>query len=338
MTQPHPAPPSPTPLLPSPLNPKVFYKLDNLQPPQSFKLRGIFHLVSTSLFRNPSLRTLVSSSGGNAGLATAYVAQLFNLQCIVFVPTTTGEAVVKMLEKRGAEVRKVGGVWDVTHTHALAHLKELNEEQEKGLMVHPFDHELLWEGHASIVSEIYSQIPAGLKVGALICAVGGGGLLAGVLHGLLTTTQNTSSKPKVLALETAGAASFNAALTRNNGKPVKIEKITSVAKSLGALQVCEGVLRLRESYGEDLVKSVVVSDEQALKGVVKFFDETRSVGLEGYCVEPACGAGLAVVYEDSLLKDVLSDLKEDEVVVVVVCGGAASNVELVEGWRREVGL
>ena len=45
------------------------------------------------------------------------------------------------------------------------------------------DDPLVWEGHASIVAEVASQLPAGVRPDAIICAVGGGGLLGGVLLG-----------------------------------------------------------------------------------------------------------------------------------------------------------
>mgnify|MGYP006284802057 CR=1 FL=1 len=47
--------------------PSVWLKLEALQPPGSFKIRGIGHACETYLARGA--QRFVSSSGGNAGLA-----------------------------------------------------------------------------------------------------------------------------------------------------------------------------------------------------------------------------------------------------------------------------
>ena len=47
--------------------------------------------------------------------------------------------------------------------------------------VSPFDHELLWEGHSTLIDELAS---ANCKPDAIVLSVGGGGLLCGVYQGL----------------------------------------------------------------------------------------------------------------------------------------------------------
>lgn len=44
------------------------------------------------------------------------------------------------------------------------------------------DDETLWEGHASMIGEISSDLK-GIKPDAIFCSVGGGGLLAGIIVG-----------------------------------------------------------------------------------------------------------------------------------------------------------
>ncbi len=52
--------------------------------------------------------------------------------------------------------------------------------------IHPFQGEALIQGHSSLISEIQHQLQsAGIpKPDALVCSVGGGGLLAGILQGM----------------------------------------------------------------------------------------------------------------------------------------------------------
>ena len=51
-------------------------------------------------------------------------------------------------------------------------------------MVPAYDHDLIWDGHASMVHEIQRQLPEGVKPAAIFCSVGGGGLAMGVMTGL----------------------------------------------------------------------------------------------------------------------------------------------------------
>ena len=51
------------------------------------------------------------------------------------------------------------------------------------LYVPPFDDPLIWDGHSSIIEELYHQMPS-VVPDAVVLSVGGGGLLAGVKLGL----------------------------------------------------------------------------------------------------------------------------------------------------------
>ena len=98
--------------------------------------------------------TLVSSSGGNAGLATAHAARALGIACTVVLPTTTPDAVRRKLEDEyGAEVIVEGAVWDEANERA----KALAAEYKRPL-VHPFEGETTWKGHASLVEEVDAQL------------------------------------------------------------------------------------------------------------------------------------------------------------------------------------
>lgn len=126
-------------------------------------------------------------------------------------------------------------------------------------------------------------VAEGIKPGAIVLSVGGGGLLCGVQRGL---ERHGWQDVRIIAVETEGAASFAAA--QKAGKPVRLEAITSIATSLGALAVTHGTLTTKDSV---VTESMVVSDKEAVRAMRKFADEERVL------VEPACGAALAGVYE-----------------------------------------
>jgi L-serine/L-threonine ammonia-lyase len=54
---------------------------------------------------------LVTSSGGNAGLACAHAAKAYGMACTVYVPTSVKKIVVGRLEGMGARVVVGGADW-----------------------------------------------------------------------------------------------------------------------------------------------------------------------------------------------------------------------------------
>lgn len=71
-----------------------------------------------------------------------------------------------------------------------------------------------------------------------MASVGGGGLLCGIYQGL---ERHGWSDVTVIATETEGAASFYEAFRA--GKLVRLDKIDTLATSLGALEVTEAALQ-----------------------------------------------------------------------------------------------
>lgn len=154
----------------------------------------------------------------------------------VFVPSTTKQLMIEKLKARGADVIVAGPNWN--SADLVAREEASKTAADGGLYVPPFNHPLIWEGNSSIMHELVSDGLTG--VDCVVVAVGGGGLLCGVQKGIhdLGWTSTTS----VIAVETAGAASFAAA--KNAGRPVKLEKIDTVATSLGALEVVPETLQV----------------------------------------------------------------------------------------------
>ncbi|KAM4827001.1 serine dehydratase-like [Thomomys bottae] len=278
----------------------VFLKCENVQPTGSFKIRGIGHLCQE--MAKKGCQHLVCSSGGNAGIAAAYAAEKLGIPATVVLPATSTPQVVQRLRGLGAEVQLVGRVWD----EANARAQEL-AKKDGWVYVSPFDHPLIWEGHASLVLELKAALKT--PPGAVVLAVGGGGLLVGVAAGLQAVGWQ---HVPIIAMETRGTHSLHAALEA--GRLVTLPDISSVAKSLGAKTV---VARALECAQELKVLSEVVEDTEAVSAVQRFLDDERML------VEPACGAALAAVYSGLLAKlqaqGRLSPLLTS--VVVIVCGG-----------------
>ncbi len=281
---------------------RVWLKMEALQPTGSFKLRGVGHACEVLAARGA--RRLLSSSGGNAGLAVAYAGRRLGLPVTVVVPETTLDRPKALIGRQGAEVVVSGRSW----TEANEHLSSLRQPTDA--VVHPFDDPLLWDGHASMIDEVAAQGP---KPDAVVLAVGGGGLMCGVLQGL--AAHGWHDVP-VVAVETEGAASLAAAVAA--GRPVPLAAITSIATSLGARQVSD---RAYAWTREHPVHSVVVTDAEAVRACLDFADDHRVI------VEPACGAALAVAVQRPL-----PVLREAEDLLVVVCGGVGATHAQLVSW------
>jgi L-serine/L-threonine ammonia-lyase len=281
----------------------VWLKMDAMQPPGSFKIRGI-GLACQEYIRNGAKR-LISSSGGNAGIAVAYAGRYLSVPVAVVVPETTTERAKTLIRQEGAEVVVHGSSWPEANSLALSMVTETDA------FLHPFDDPLVWKGHATIVDEV---MRSGVKPEAIVLSVGGGGLLCGVLEGL---QRNGWADIPVIAVETAGADSF--AQAARAGDRIELADITSIATSLGARQVCEQAFKWLKNHS---ILNVVVSDRAAVSACQKFLVDHRVV------VEPACGASLAVVYDGA------PELEAFKTVMVVVCGGVTATIEQLQQWSN----
>lgn len=280
----------------------IWLKLEALQPPGSFKIRGI-GLACEEYARRGASR-FISSSGGNAGIAVAYAGRQLGIPVIVVVPETTSQRARALIAQEGAEVIVHGAAWQEANALAQSMLTP------QDAFLHPFDDPLLWQGHASLIDEV---VTSGLKPDAVVLAVGGGGLLAGVCEGL---ARNGWEDIPVFAVETQGAASLALAMAAK--APAALDAVSSVATSLGARQVCQQAFELSQQRA---VVSQVVSDAQALDACERFLLDHRIL------VEPACGAALALAYAPT------EALKRYRSVLVVVCGGVTATVDQIRAWR-----
>lgn len=290
----------------------VYLKLDALQASGSFKDRGVAHLCQT--LHEQGVTKLVSSSGGNAGLAVATIGKRLLMSVSVIVPETTKPLVVSKLKALGAEVTVYGENWNAADKLA----RQRVDEDPTSSYISPYDNPLLWTGHSTLVDEIFEELPS---VGALVLSVGGGGLLCGALEGLARHGRHETT---VIAAETEGAASFGQAWDK--GELVTLSAITSVATSLGALQVTPSTIeraKLHEDRGGHF-HSAICTDSEAVKACAQFAGDHRLL------VEPACGAALALAYSSRLRDKYLADIQGP--IVIEVCGGSGVTIELLTQW------
>jgi L-serine/L-threonine ammonia-lyase len=231
-------------------------------------------------------------------MAVAYAGKKLGIPVKVIVPETTSARSISLLKKDNAEVIIHGSSW--LEANELAQ-SLLNDETA---FIHPFDDELLWSGHSTIIDEVRAT---DFKPDLIILSVGGAGLLAGVIKGLLN---NKWEDTPIMAVETFGAASLNNSLKK--GETVELDKISSLATSLGAKKVSEGAFKLACAHN---VKSVLTSDLDTLLACENFLSDHKIL------VEPACGAALSPIYNQ------LDELDAFSKILVIVCGGSTMSID-----------
>lgn len=303
-----------TPLIPSrPLSAasrkSVLLKMEALQPCGSFKLRGIG--AACEAHAQAGRTRFVSSSGGNAGIAVAYAGRELGIPVTVVVPETTTARARALIAQEGAELIVHGASWAEANTLAQTLLKD----DASAAFLHPFDDPRLWSGHATMIDEIAR---GGAAFDAVVVAVGGGGLMSGVIEGL---RRNDLGRIPVIAVETIGADSLGQSVVA--GRRIELPAITSIATSLGAKQVCARAFELTREHD---IRCQAVTDREALDACERFLDEHRVL------VEPACGAALAALYArpDQQLAPFRAPL-------VIVCGGATAPLAQLREWRERIG-
>jgi L-serine/L-threonine ammonia-lyase len=283
----------------------VLLKLEALQPPGSFKIRGIG--VACQEYVRRGAKRLISSSGGNAGIAVAYAGRRLGVPVVVVVPETTTARAKMLIQKEEAEIIVHGASWQEANTFALSMVAKTDA------FLHPFDDPLLWQGHSTMIDEVAA---AAVKPDAVVLSVGGGGLLCGVLEGM---HRHGWLDVPVVAVETLGADSFFQSIKA--GRRIELPQITSIATSLGARQVCAQAFDWSSRHP---IRSIVVTDQAAASACMRFLLDHRIL------VEPACGAALSAVYDRA------PQIAGCQTVLVIVCGGVTATAEQLPSWAAQV--
>jgi threonine dehydratase len=153
-----------------PDGPDIRLKLENLQPTNAYKIRGAANAVAKL---SPEERALGvwTISAGNAGQGVAYAARAAGIPAAVVAIETAPQTKLDRMRALGARIVPVSytEAWNIAEAHAL--------DGMDGTFIHPFDNHDFIAGHGTMGLEIVEDCP---DVAALICAIGGGGLITGV--------------------------------------------------------------------------------------------------------------------------------------------------------------
>lgn len=271
----------------------VTVKLELFQQAGSFKARGVW-LGMQRLDANQRAAGVVAASGGNHALAVAWAAQAAGISAKIAMPARVDPMRIDGCRAMGAEV-----VLTDTMANAFA---EMEDSAVAGrTMMHPFEGAHMTLGSATCGADYAAQAP---HIETFVVPVGGGGLISGMSCAIKQLRPDS----QVIGVEPFGADSLTRSLAA--GHPVTLDKVDTIADSLGAPKAMPYSLSVAAAYVDQMVH---ITDAQMLDGMEHY----RAV--LSLIAEPACAASLAAICGP--LRDELAGRH----VGIIACG---SNISL----------
>jgi threonine dehydratase len=244
------------------LTEQIWLKLETLQPIGAFKIRGAANAVA-SLSKEETKDGVWTVSAGNAAQGVALAARRAGIRCSVLVMDTAPAAKLDAIRRLGADIVQApyDECWKAVETHGSPRMS--------GHFVHPFDDDAFISGNGTAGLEILEDLP---NVDAVIAAVGGGGLLAGIGCAVKSLKKDV----KIYSAEPETAAPLDASFKA--GRPVTFDAWQpSFVDGAGGRSVLPSMWPLLQRYVDETI--VVTLDETA--AAMKLAAERCHVIAEG---------------------------------------------------------
>ena len=251
--------------------PDIRLKLENLQPINSYKLRGAANAVAMlpAAERDRGVWTI---SAGNAGQGVAYAARQAGVPCAVVVVASAPQAKMDRMKALGARLIPV------PYEEAWRALEARAYPGVEGAFIHPFDDDNFIAGHATMGLEILEDEPA---TSAIIAGIGGGGLAVGV------ASAAKALKPDIKAFGAEPDTAAPTALSFRMGSPQVFKGWqASFVDGAGGQSVFP---RMWQRMRPVLDGVIVVSLDQTMRAM-RLMAETTRVIAEGAGALPVAAA------------------------------------------------
>jgi threonine dehydratase len=274
---------------------QLVFKLELLQVTGTFKARGALN-VMLQLTEAERAAGVTAVSAGNHAVAVAWAARVLATSARIVMVRTANPARVQLARDYGAHIEMAeDGASAFRRVHEI-------EAEEGRFFVHPFEGPRTVTGTATLGAEFLEQVTS---LDAVVVAVGGGGLIAGVA----AAVRQRSPSTRVFGVEPTGADSMSQSFAA--GRPVTLPKVTTIADSLAPPMATPYTFGVCRRFVERIV---TVTDDALRRSMALTFRDLK------LAVEPAGAAALAAV-----LGPLRPELRGGQRVGVVVCG---SNIDL----------
>ena len=240
---------------------EIYLKLENLQPVNSFKIRGATNAIMLAS-ASQRAKGLVTASAGNMAQGVAWAARALGLPATIIVPETVPEAKLGAIRRLGGHVLKVpyDDWWNIIVTGRVDGID--------GLFVHPVQDAGVIAGNGTIGLEILDDLP---DPDAVVIPYGGGGLTCGVASAIRARRPET----KIITVEPDGGAAMAAAL--DAGRPAEVDFRPSFVDGAGSRRVLDTMWPLVRP----LVDSALAVGVHETAAAVRLLAERARVIAEG---------------------------------------------------------
>lgn len=249
---------------------EVWLKAELFQKTGSFKPRGATNKLR-KMTAEEKAKGIVSVSAGNHAQAVAFAASQENIPCTVIMPSNAPAAKLDATRGYGANV--------VLHDEMRTIFDRTEEVRRElgAVFLHPFDDPDVIAGQGTVGLEIHEDLP---DTEIAVVGIGGGALAAGVAIAL----KSLNPRIRVIGVEPEGAPGMKLALQA--GKPVRLEKIETIADGLAAPFAGKLPLEVAQKYLDD----VVLVNDDAIRGACRILLERAKL-----LAEPAGAACVAAL-------------------------------------------
>lgn len=271
---------------------EVWLKLELFQYAGTFKPRGALLNMLAVAEKDPDAlaRGVTAVSAGNHAMAVGFAARALGTTAKVVMPRNASPARIEGCRAYGVEVALVDDV------HAAFDEVRRIEREEGRIFIHPFEGEQTALGTGGVGLELSEQVPG---LDAVIVPIGGGGLAAGVAAAI----KQAQPACRVFGVEPEGADTMHRSFA--SGKPEAIDRVRTIADSLGAPHAAPYSFALCRRFVDELV---MVDDDALRRSMALLFREAK------LAVEPAAAAATAA------LVGPLRDRLAGQRVGLIVCG------------------
>ena len=251
----------------------VLFKREDMQPVFSFKLRGAYNKMA-HLSPEMLKRGVIAASAGNHAQGVAMSAHRLGCKAVIVMPTTTPQVkieAVKHFGQRSVEIVLHGDSYSDAYTYALT-----LEKERKLTFVHPFDDPDVIAGQGTIGMEILRQHQA--PIHAIFCAIGGGGLIAGVA----AYVKQVRPDIKIIGVQTTDSDAMARSLKAK--KRVTLNDVGLFSDGTAVKYVGEETFRICKQLVDEVI---LVDTDEVCAAIKDVFQDTRSI------LEPAGALAVA---------------------------------------------
>jgi threonine dehydratase len=274
------------------LGANVFFKMENQQETNSFKVRGAFNAILDYKEKHGKFpEKIVVQSSGNHAQAISFVCKKFGIKALIYMINKASPLKIEAAKKWGAEVILLDKRAEVN--------RAAEEKQKEGyFFIHPSDNDEVICGQATSALEAFEQLAEKQKkIAAVFMPCGGGGLASGVF----LAARHLAPQAKVFACEPLNANDVAISIRENRifhfeDTP---DTVADGVRTLATSQRCfnylknfdgvfeipeEEIIPFREKLEKTFEQKIEPTSALAFASVVKFVKENPAMKNQNFLV------------------------------------------------------